>query len=148
MKKILVSLLLCSMALLQAQSTDTIPWQDLDLLQKPMPDPYWEVIDLSSKPVVRDYWDDMDLVNESYKDPKKIPWWAFTPIAVVPPILWVILDEDEPDPPDPVTPPVIECQLPVTLSWGEDLPPPDINTVSVDSDCPDGFIVTHLGDQK
>jgi hypothetical protein len=148
MKKYLFLFFFCSMALLQAQSTDTIPWQDLDLLQKPMPDPYWEVIDLSSKPVVRDYWDDMDLVNESYKDPKKIPWWAFTPIAVVPPILWVILDEDEPDPPDPVTPPVIECQLPVTLSWGEDLPPPDINTVSVDSDCPDGFIVTHLGDQN
>lgn len=148
MKRYLFLLLFLLPVPLLSQNLDTIPWQDMELSEKPFVGTAEDEMDLATKPKVEDYWDDLSLTGPSYKDTKKFPWWALTPIAVVPPILWVILDEDEPDPPDPVTPPDIECQPPVTLSWGQELPGPDINSVTVDSDCPDGFTITHLGDQN
>jgi hypothetical protein len=148
MKTYLLTLFLMAPAFLFGQSPDSISWQDLDIRQKPVTEDSWTELDLATKPIVSDYWDELDLVGYSYKDPKKFPWWALTPIAIVPPVLWVILDEDEPDPPIPVTPPVIICPDPLTLTWGQPLPAPDIDLVSVSSNCPEGFTVIYVRDDN
>jgi hypothetical protein len=92
-------------------------------------------------------WAEIEIVGSQNKLPPTswFKWW-YIPIAAIPPTAYIILNKNGDE---TILPPTINCLPDQTLSWGQELPPPNPVSIAVTNNCPDGEItVKHVGDSS